>query len=91
METATITSKGHLLIPKRLRTKYGIQPGVKVAMIETEGAIKLQAMNKAYFDNFAGMFKDALPSTEEFMKMKMEDKQVEENRAKQVLRPTGRK
>jgi hypothetical protein len=38
-------------------------------------------MNKAYFDNFAGMFKDALPSTEEFMKMKMEEKQVEENRA----------
>jgi AbrB family looped-hinge helix DNA binding protein len=34
METATITAKGQLLIPKRLRNKYGIQPGVKVAMIE---------------------------------------------------------
>jgi AbrB family looped-hinge helix DNA binding protein len=80
METATITAKGQLLIPKRLRNKYGIQPGVKVAMIEMEGAIKLQAMNKAYFDNFSGMFKDALPSTEDFVKMKIVEKQVEERK-----------
>ena len=78
MESSIITAKGQLLIPKRLRTKYGIKSGVKVAMIETEGGIVLKAMDEAYFESFAGMFKDALPSTEEFMKIKKAEKQLEE-------------
>jgi bifunctional DNA-binding transcriptional regulator/antitoxin component of YhaV-PrlF toxin-antitoxin module len=38
METAMLTAKGQLLIPKRLRTKYGITSGVKVAFIEAKTA-----------------------------------------------------
>jgi len=92
METSIITAKGQILIPKRLRTKYGIKTGVKVAMIETEGGIVLKAMDEAYFDNFAGMFKDALPSTEEFMKMKTVEKQVEEKKMNRSFKSTtGRK
>ncbi|MBC7651401.1 MAG: AbrB/MazE/SpoVT family DNA-binding domain-containing protein, partial [Deinococcales bacterium] len=34
METSVLTSKGQLLIPKRIRNKYGIQSGVKVIFEE---------------------------------------------------------
>ena len=34
METSVLTSKGQLLIPKRLRTKYGIKSGIKVVFEE---------------------------------------------------------
>ncbi len=88
METSIITAKGQLLIPKRLRTKYGIKSGVKVAMIETAEGIVLKSMDEAYFDNFAGMFKEALPSTQEFLKMKTTERQLEEKKATRRFKTT---
>ena len=58
------SSKGQLLIPKRLRTKYGIKSGVKVAFIESQNGLMLKAIDEAYFDQFAGLLKDAVPSTD---------------------------
>ena len=80
METSVLTAKGQLLIPKRLRNKYGIKSGVKVAFIETKDGLMLKAMDEAYFDQFAGFLKDAVPSTEEFKTWKNEEKAKEENK-----------
>ena len=77
METSVLTSKGQLLIPKRLRNKYGIKSGVKVAFIETDKGLILKAMDEAYFDQFAGLLKEAMPSTTEFKKWKSEEKEKE--------------
>jgi AbrB family looped-hinge helix DNA binding protein len=83
METSTLTSKGQLLIPKRLRNKYRIQAGAKVAFIETKDGLLLKAMDEAYFDQFAGLLKDVVPSTAEFKKWKAEEKEKEEHRTEQ--------
>jgi AbrB family looped-hinge helix DNA binding protein len=55
METSVLTSKGQLLIPKRLRNKYGIKSGVKVLFEETEGGVVIRPVNKQYFKSFRGM------------------------------------
>lgn len=81
METSILTSKGQLLIPKRLRNKYGIKSGVKVAFIETKDGLMLKPMDLAYFDHFAGLLKDAVPSTAEFKAWKAEDKEKEGEKA----------
>jgi AbrB family looped-hinge helix DNA binding protein len=81
METSVITSKGQVLIPKRLRNKYGIKSGIKVAFIETKEGLMLKAMDEAYFDHFAGLLKDAVPSTAEFKAWKAEDKEKEVEKA----------
>jgi bifunctional DNA-binding transcriptional regulator/antitoxin component of YhaV-PrlF toxin-antitoxin module len=78
METSMLTSKGQLLIPKRLRTKYGITAGVKVAFIESKDGLLLKAMDEAYFDQFAGLLKDAVPTREEYNAWKSEDRRNEE-------------
>jgi AbrB family looped-hinge helix DNA binding protein len=39
METSVLTTKGQLLIPKRLRNKYGIKSGVKVVFEETDKGV----------------------------------------------------
>ncbi len=78
IETSVLTSKGQLLIPKRLRNKYGIQPGVKVAFIETANGLMLKAMDEAYFDKFAGLLKDAVPTTAEYMEWKKEERAKED-------------
>ena len=49
METSILSTKGQLLIPKRIRNKYGIKSGVKVAFIETSEGVVLKPMDAAYF------------------------------------------
>jgi len=44
METSITTSKGQVVIPKRLRRKYGIKPGTKVGFIDKNGEIILKAL-----------------------------------------------
>jgi AbrB family looped-hinge helix DNA binding protein len=87
METSILTTKGQLLIPKRIRNKYGIKSGMKVAFIETEDGLIIKAMDHAYFEQFAGMFKDSLPSTSEFLKMKKDEIELEEKKMKKVFKP----
>lgn len=40
-EVATVTSKSMVNIPARIRRKYGLKQGAKVAFVETETAIIL--------------------------------------------------
>jgi AbrB family looped-hinge helix DNA binding protein len=41
MESSTITSKGQLVIPSKLRKKYKIKEGTKINFIEESDGIKL--------------------------------------------------
>jgi AbrB family looped-hinge helix DNA binding protein len=92
METSVLTSKGQLLIPKRLRDKYGIKAGVKVAFIETGNGLMLKAMDEAYFDQFAGLLKDAVPTTAEYKAWKKEEQTKEAKRTdKMFSSPAKRK
>ena len=77
METSVLTSKGQLLIPKRLRNKYGIKSGVKVAFIETPAGVVLKPMDENFFNQFVGMLKDEAPSMEEYKAWKKEEKAKE--------------
>ena len=91
METSILTSKGQLLIPKRLRNKYGIKSGVKVAFIEAQNGLMLKAMDEAYFDQFAGLLKDAVPSAEELKKWKNEEKAKEGHISEKKFRSPAKK
>lgn len=84
METSVLTVKGQLLIPKRIRNKYGIKSGVKVIFEETENGVVIRPMNAAYFESFAGKFKDSLPSTKEYLKMKKEELKLEEDKIRRI-------
>ena len=80
METSVLTSKGQLLIPKRLRNKYGIKSGVKVAFIETTEGVVLKPMDENFFNQFVGMLKQEAPSMEEYKAWKREEKALEERK-----------
>jgi len=47
--TATMSSKGQLVIPAKLRRKYGLKGGTKLAIGEADGKIVIQV------DRFAGL------------------------------------
>ena len=86
METSILTSKGQLLIPKRLRNKYGIKSGVKVAFIETPAGVVLKPMDQNFFNQFVGMLKDEAPSLEEYKAWKKEEKSNEEKHVPKTSR-----
>lgn len=86
MESSVLTSKGQLLIPKRLRTKYGIKPGGKVAFVETPAGVMLKPMDEAFFDQFVGMLKNEAPSSAEYRAWKKEEKAKEEKTSAKNIR-----
>ena len=46
-EYATVTSKGQLVIPVKLRRKFGIRNGSRIAIREEQGRIILHPMTRA--------------------------------------------
>lgn len=59
MKTAvsTVTTKGQLVIPSKLRRKYGIRKGTMVAMIEEETRIILQPLTPDFVRRLRGSLK----------------------------------
>jgi len=81
METAWVTSKGQLVIPSKLRRKYGIKPGTKVCFIERENEILFQPVTRQFIRSVCGMLKAEGPSaTQELLKERAKDKKREESK-----------
>jgi AbrB family looped-hinge helix DNA binding protein len=80
METSVLTSKGQLLIPKRLRKKYGIETGVKVIFEETESGVVIRPINEQYFKSFRGLLSSSGKLKEEVKAYKNEEKKLEEQK-----------
>lgn len=78
METSVLTSKGQLLIPKRLREKYGIKPGVKVIFEETPGGVLVKPMNEHYIDEIIERVSQYFPGKQEYETWKNEEKVLED-------------
>ena len=79
-ESAYVTSKGQLVVPARLRRKYGIKAGTKVRFLERDREIVLQPVTRQYIRSLCGVLADAGPATPELLKQRARDKQREEAR-----------
>ncbi len=78
VEVAYVTSKGQLVVPARLRKKYGIKPGTRVCFIERDGEIVFRPVTPAYIRSVCGMFKTDVSMTQALLKDRALDKKREE-------------
>lgn len=78
METAYVTTKGRLVIPARIRRKFGIKPGTKVCFVERDNEILFQPVTKEYIRSVCGMLKSTTAITEELLSERKKDRQGEE-------------
>lgn len=78
METAYVTSKGQLVIPAKLRRRYGIKPGTKVCFIERGGEVLFQPVTKEYIRSVCGMLKSETSVTQQLLKERLKDQKREE-------------
>ena len=56
-EVSTITTKGQLVIPSKLRRKYAIREGTKVAFVEEDNRLILQPLTPEFVHALRGSLK----------------------------------
>jgi AbrB family looped-hinge helix DNA binding protein len=56
METS-ITIKGQIVIPAKIRQRLGLKKGTKISVEERNGAIVLRPMNREYIQKMSGILK----------------------------------
>ena len=84
MDTAYVTSKGQLVIPARLRKRYGITAGTKIRFVERGGEIVIQPVTKAFIRSVCGMLKSTKAATEDLLKERLKDREREERRVEKI-------
>ena len=57
MDSAYITSKGQLVVPSRIRRRFGIKPGTRINFVEEGDKIIFQPVTHEYIRSFRGIFK----------------------------------
>jgi AbrB family looped-hinge helix DNA binding protein len=73
METSVVTIKGQIVVPVKIRRKFGIKKGTMIAFIEQNGKLIIQPLDKSYFESLAGI----LGTEGKMLKSLMEDKKKE--------------
>lgn len=73
METSVVTVKGQIVVPVKIRRKFGIKKGTKIAFIEQHGKLMIQPLDKGYFESLAGV----LATEGKLLKSLLEDKKKE--------------
>jgi AbrB family looped-hinge helix DNA binding protein len=80
MEESTMTSKGQIVVPAKLRRKYGLKPGTKVYFIERDSEILFQPVTREYIRSIHGMLSSETSVTEELLRERSKDREREEAR-----------
>jgi len=65
-ERATVTTKGQLVIPSKLRRKYNIRKGTQVVFLEEDHRLILQPLTREYIHALRGSWKGG-PSALKFL------------------------
>ena len=68
MSLAQISSKGQILIPKRIRNKYGVKPGGKVHILEQTEGILIKPAPKDPLETACGFLKGDFSLTDDLLK-----------------------
>jgi len=55
MDKAVVTLKGQVVIPSKIRRKFGIKKGTQVSLFERDGEIVIKPITDEYIRSMAGM------------------------------------
>jgi AbrB family looped-hinge helix DNA binding protein len=73
MEISTVTTKGQLVIPSRLRRRHGIKKGTRVCFVEDGRDLILRPVTDGYIESIRG----SLASKGKALKILLQDKRRE--------------
>lgn len=90
MPIITISSKGQIVIPKKIRKDLGIKPGQKVSVrVIDSQRIELLPLPENPIEAFCGIFEEGSSLTEALLKERKEEFKREEAKVARFVRLTG--
>jgi len=78
VDTGNVTTKGQLVIPARIRRRFGIKAGTRVRFVERDGEIVLQPVTSAAIRGLCGILKSDSPVTAELLTERARDRERED-------------
>jgi len=79
-ESSTVTSKGQLVVPARIRRRFGIKPGTSIRFIERNGEILFQPITKEFIRSLKGSLKSRESVTADLLRERAAERDAEEQR-----------
>jgi bifunctional DNA-binding transcriptional regulator/antitoxin component of YhaV-PrlF toxin-antitoxin module len=67
-----------LVIPARLRRRYGIKAGTKIRFVERDREILFQPVTREFIRGLCGVLRNNTPVTEELLKERARDRERED-------------
>ncbi|HBO97626.1 MAG TPA: AbrB family transcriptional regulator [Candidatus Omnitrophica bacterium] len=80
MTTTTVTAKGQIVIPSRIRRHLNIKKGTRLCVIEKDNGIVLQPLTREYFEQTAGVLKTKGKLTQVLLDERKKEKVSEEEK-----------
>jgi len=81
METSVVTIKGQIVVPAKVRKKYGLKKGTIVVIMEKDTGFEVQPVDKKYFEQFAGILPGKGKATKALLEERRKDREREDNRS----------
>ena len=79
-ESSTVTSKGQLVVPARIRRRFGIKPGTSVRFIERNGEILFQPITREFIRSLKGSLKSETSVTADLLRERSTERDAEERK-----------
>ena len=80
MDTSVVTTKGQVVIPKRIRQLFHITIGTPVRFETHEGKLILRPLTPAYFEHMAGLLGAKGKATKALLAERAKDRRREARR-----------
>ena len=78
MHTATVSTKGWVVIPKAMREKYGLEKGSRVQIVDYGQVLAIVPLPEDPVNALHGMFEGGLSLTEELLTERERERTREE-------------
>ena len=73
MKVINVSAKGQILIPRKLREKHGVKPGLKVQIIETQNGLLIKPAPKDPIDAACGFLEGDFSLTQDLIEEHREE------------------
>ena len=80
MTTTTVTAKGQIVIPSRIRRHLNIRKGTRLCVVEKNDEIVLQPLTREYFEKTAGVLKTKGKLTQAILDERQKEKANEDKK-----------
>jgi len=78
MKTATLSVKGQIVVPAKIRKKLGLTKGSRVAIIEEPNGFSVRPVEREYFDQFAGLLPGKGKASRALLKERRKERERED-------------